>query len=622
MREIFFEPGSADCFLGRLRPLWGQPDYVPHLVGDNDLAIKLREAAVQDGVTLQHGNIGLAGGVPLIILTETSGERLHQLLMAYVELTEAYVVAPVTDWHFSKKPLFLVSIPKAGTHLLYELAAALGYAPGIHAPEFPLGQSWYCLEYENSHTGAPDFFVDSVRRSLFGNRHHSFSVSPVLFIYRHPLDILVAESHYYHGDGKTIFSGWLSGLDFSGRVERLLADNGLLGSFADRIKQFVPWLDFPNVIKLSFEELVGSPGGGSECDQLDVIWSILLKLQAPGNPREICKTLFNRHSATFRSGQIGGYKQELSVATISTFAEKSDDIFSAFGYSSDGDSTLPARRMSFRRQILSYSKSDFDKTPITIEAPFLGCNLVRYGGRIYAVPVAAGEIHLERLPVEKLALLPSAENLQAVKLLLVLGKRKTSQRLDAFHQLGAVLREQAPADGIYCYWQDVAWPVLVEEYNAFNIVLFGGRFYGIRQSLGMVDLTENLQEALRSYAVDDFVVGSCLERVRDEIDQLPAAFRIRRQFVEALAQQERAYFQETQAVRGELEANVDALKDVVTGLRIELGEILVACDALVQKGLDSQWRDLRRHEEMISTILSGWPFRLARFLKRCMGREA
>lgn len=681
MRRLFFETACAESFLARLGPLWSQEGFTPQLLGDNSLAQELLAIASQEKIVLHRNGILVEEGkTPLIILTELAGDILHTELLSCLKLTAAIIVAPVTDWHFSKRPLFLISIPKAGTHLLYELANALGYHPGIEMPEFPQGQNWYCVEYENSHTKPSDFFVDTVRRAPFGNRHHSFAKSPALFIYRHPLDILVSEAHYYHLDGKTAFAGWLDGLDFSGRVKRLLSDNSLLGSFRNRISDFLPWLDFSNVIKISFEELVGSAGGGSDSDQLDLIWSILLKLQASGDPEEIGRALFNNNAATFRSGQIGGHQSELSLEIIEAFAHQSKDVLDEFGYTIGGKQNLPAHRKVFREQPLSYSKNAFELTPINIEAGFLGCNLVRYAGHIYALPVAAGEVHLELLSPELLRMLPSASTLQGLKELLMLGQEGVAQRLDALHKLGAVLRDQAPTDSFLPFWQGTDTPRLIEERKGFNIVFFKSRFYGIRLSLGEVDFTVDLEKSLESHSIDDFIVASSIPQLCDEIDQITISHRLRHEISDFIAQQgeqlevskrelmdERA--QSSAAVLDVIEKRLaaqqllfdqaqrklaDEFAERLKALTQEMDEkIATKFDAITLSLADSAYKqeqrgaelrdafedaiagmktgfhgilltqqsELDRHAQAIAVLLKIWPLRLARRIKGLVGRK-
>ena len=141
----------------------------------------------------------------------------------------------------------------AGTHLLIELARAFGYLPGEEAPANPIAGAWHYLEFTNSHTAAPDFFIDTVRRQPHGNRAHPFPHHPSLFIYRNPLDIVTSEANYYQEDGSTVFAGYLDALDYDQRLLRLIDDPWLMGSVRDRVGKFAAWLEFGSVIPVSFD---------------------------------------------------------------------------------------------------------------------------------------------------------------------------------------------------------------------------------------------------------------------------------------------------------------------------------------------------------------------------------
>ena len=174
------------------------------------------------------------------ILSTQYAKNLSSLLMEYVDLKQGVIIAPITRHYYKNRPLFLISIPKSGTHLLYELADAFGYRPGIVCPDNPVPGFYYCIEYSNSHTSARDFFIDTVRRSPFGNRHHPFIQYPALFIYRHPMDIVISEANYYHKEGNTVFYSYLNSLSFEERLLKLIHDPWLLGSIGDRIGNFIP----------------------------------------------------------------------------------------------------------------------------------------------------------------------------------------------------------------------------------------------------------------------------------------------------------------------------------------------------------------------------------------------
>jgi hypothetical protein len=346
---------------------------------------------------------------PCYLLSETDPVALSEQLLRLVDLKDGIVVAPRTRHAYDARPLFLISIPKAGTHLLYTLAQAFGYVAGVLCPEWPRPRHWYCVEYSNSHTRATDFFIDTVRRSPFGNRHHPFATSPALFIYRNPLDILVSEANYYHRDGNAIFGGYLRNKSFEERLLALIDDPWLFGSFRDRMAGFVPWLEFSNVVPVSFEELVGARGGGDDAVQRRLIWSLQLKLHVPGSPDAFAAQVFDTESATFNAGQIGSHREKLTGAAMQKFLQLPQDFMREFGYAAPDGERLryPRRAEEFIRRSLTTAEDTFRDTPILIELGRDGRNIVRYRGRFYA-PL---DEDLATLGERELARVPSAREL-------------------------------------------------------------------------------------------------------------------------------------------------------------------------------------------------------------------
>jgi len=517
-RELRFIQPSTEAFRQVLpAPSSGQSVM---LIGQGKLAEAWAKEANTAGLSvdrrLEVPSPETVNSRQLLCLAEIEGDALGAMLIACVDMMDVQILAPVTDRHISRNPLYIVSIPKAGTHLVYELARALGYADGIEQPAFPRAQTWYCVEYSNSHTVARDFFVDTVRRKPFGNRHHAFAHSPVLFIYRHPLDILVSEAHYYHRDGKSVFSGYFAGEDFDQRIQRLANDEWLLGSLRTRLGGFLPWLCFPNVIPISFEELVGEAGGGQAEAQQRLIWSIQLKLQAEGIPEQIALRIFNRNAATFREGKIGGYRSQLSPELIETLMEQCGDIVASFGYPTNTDAMIPLPAAGYATRPLRYSVETFDEMPINVEADFLGCNLVRYAQRFYAVPLSAGSVALERLMPEVRQRLPSAANLSELKSILLIGRKNHDRQVAMLAAVGQTLQSDEPSK-LESYWQWTAAPRIIDTLKGFNLVAWNGRYFALRQSLGPVDLTEELPVLLQRYSRDDLWVANDLDSLRDEI---------------------------------------------------------------------------------------------------------
>lgn len=345
------------------------------------------------------------GALDVVIAWEEDGEALADILLGHADRDDILLIAPRTDRAGLQQAIFPISPPKAGTHLLLNLLNVLGYRPGYQAVDKPKPRHWYYLEYLNAHTQATDFFVDSVRRAPHGNRLHPFGKVPSIFIYRNPLDVVVSESRYYHKEGKTIFSGYLSTLEEEDRLLRLIDDPWLLGSIRDRMAGYAAWLDFPSVVAVSYEELVGAAGGGSDEEQADAIWSILLKLQVSGDVSDICGRIFDRNSPTFASGRIGAHEEAFTQACWDKFNALPQDVMQRFGYDSEG--RLPSIRHQMRKRPLVLQKDHEHDTQVVIDADFMGFFIVRQSGSYKAVPVGQS--------FEKPRLLLEAETVEELK---------------------------------------------------------------------------------------------------------------------------------------------------------------------------------------------------------------
>ena len=133
----------------------------------------------------------------LDILAEGDADELSRLLLEYLDVTDVRILAPITARHFQNTPLFLIAIPKAGTHLLSQLVKAFGYAPGHLLAFPPKPGTWYYLEHATSHTGAREF----LNYRTFSDPFHPFLWTPSIFIYRNPLDIKAREKQPLHQPG-------------------------------------------------------------------------------------------------------------------------------------------------------------------------------------------------------------------------------------------------------------------------------------------------------------------------------------------------------------------------------------------------------------------------------------
>ena len=88
----------------------------------------------------------------LIVLLHEEPSDLSDALLRLNDLPGGSVIAPITSHHWKRRPLFLISIPKSGTHLMYELVSAFGYGQGGNSTDNPNGQTAYFINSMNPHT--------------------------------------------------------------------------------------------------------------------------------------------------------------------------------------------------------------------------------------------------------------------------------------------------------------------------------------------------------------------------------------------------------------------------------------------------------------------------------------
>ena len=289
------------------------------------------------------------------VLVPREGQDLAFLLLHFLDWRGGWLIAPETARSSSRSPLFLVAMPKAGANLLVEFARRLGYRDGVEFKESAEPAHWYYLEHSNPHTAATDFFNGSLRRNPSDPRAHAFARTPTLFIYRNPLEIWAAEGDDVQKGGSALALGYLRDLSQAKRLECLLDDPWLLGSVRDRVGRFLAWLDFPSVIPLSYEELIGAKGGGDDRAQEDLVWSIQLKLRVPGQPCRIVAGMVEAGAPTLDDGNAGRYRKVLTNQLFQQFLRTKQDFMDVLGYTAQDwahDPLMSERAAEFRRQPL------------------------------------------------------------------------------------------------------------------------------------------------------------------------------------------------------------------------------------------------------------------------------
>jgi hypothetical protein len=286
------------------------------------------------------------------ILLDTDADVLSARLHALID-TPCQVVAPITRRYYQQQSFYLLTLPKAGTHLLYELMRSFQIDFGGPAPPTRPGH-YHSLVHSHTHTTAIRFF-EELANSPGGGADHPFFRHPALFIYRNPMDIVVSETFYLTRKEKTPLAHYYTTFSDPERCLSLIAADPIIGCIRDRVRAYVAWPRLANVIPVSFEELIGPQGGGSSEAQQRTIWSLQLKLHVPGSPREHSARLFNPGSWTFRKGAINSHRQFFRAEHYQAFRNLNQDFMHELGYDMDDSfeaGYLPRFVERFRRRPL------------------------------------------------------------------------------------------------------------------------------------------------------------------------------------------------------------------------------------------------------------------------------
>jgi hypothetical protein len=109
--------------------------------------------------------------------------------------------------------------------------------------------------------------------------------------------------------------------------------NGLV-DIDTRCRSITGWRDWPNVLWVTFEELVGPEGGGTEADQHDALRRIAHHLGFWGRGGEIARIAEQLYGGTrtFRKGQIGGWRERFTPAHKAAFKAVAGSLLVELGY--------------------------------------------------------------------------------------------------------------------------------------------------------------------------------------------------------------------------------------------------------------------------------------------------
>lgn len=270
--------------------------------------------------------------------------RLSKSLTRLGALSSGFVCAPKTAHYFKSRPVFVQSVPKSGTHIVFECLRAFGYAdpPSLDMPNFvaPLADGvFYNLQHMPISCLSPPF-------QRFSDFIQSLSRSVTVFIIRDPRDVAVSLAYYlasqvdYH-----ITTSLFHDMSVSERVDRVIDGDypipiyinrylNLNGGIEELLEPYLSWWSetFPNVWRVRYEDIIGVDGGGDAGRQMQTIWELQLALHVPGCPGDYCHRVFSRKALTFRRGQIGDYLIDFSQDHHELFQRTAGYLLATLGY--------------------------------------------------------------------------------------------------------------------------------------------------------------------------------------------------------------------------------------------------------------------------------------------------
>lgn len=242
------------------------------------------------------------------------------------------------------------SMPKAGTHLLMSLLEAL--------PKLRFAGQVISYLGEDA-VGERDEFAHLVRRVglmrdshyISGHLTYDEAVERTLVeadvrmvtIVRDPRAAVLSWAHYLlttrHVPGREWV--WEHYPDMTALQDALVQGIGeprvypYLPDIGERFRRYTGWSESQTGIVVRFEDLVGARGGGADSRQREAARSIVDYLGYAGPDAlaaEVTARIFSPNSATFRTGQIDSWRQELPAELADEIYERCGTHMEKWGY--------------------------------------------------------------------------------------------------------------------------------------------------------------------------------------------------------------------------------------------------------------------------------------------------
>lgn len=218
----------------------------------------------------------------------------------------------------------------AGDDLLTQLIArTLGRGASRRFRDTPEGLCWFLHQLD----------IDRVDGGFL--REWMEAGEPkIIFNYRDPRDVLVSMVNFLTTRSDAELAG-LPDHQLYGQILKAIPTTGQRLTFAlldpcfpgsDAFGKALWLLRHPLVCAVSFEELVGPEGGGTDQGQLAAVTKIVNFLDGDQDPAVIARRLFNPDSFTFHRGRIGAWREHFTAEHEELFSNRYGQLVDAYGY--------------------------------------------------------------------------------------------------------------------------------------------------------------------------------------------------------------------------------------------------------------------------------------------------
>ena len=247
-------------------------------------------------------------------------------------------------WWVLGRRVLLTSVPKCGTHLVRQLLGVMSL-PASCEVDWEIGAAELAVILKANRGRA---VVGHVPVSPPVYEMLARLGARIVFITRDPRDQVVSHLYYFRREERHPVHPYFRDRLADDGAALLAIIRGIEFSTSARVtdvntlfRSFLGWNSHPCAYGTTFERLVGPLGGGTHAAQLAEVAGIMRHIGFPVAPRlaaEIAaRRVYSPASPTFRTGQIGGWRQHFEPRHREAFKEVAGQLLVDLGYERDLD---------------------------------------------------------------------------------------------------------------------------------------------------------------------------------------------------------------------------------------------------------------------------------------------